>query len=100
LHAGLFVKQGCRVLEIPLKHWDIIAYTTCTLQMRKLQVAWRYGEAISARPFLTDSDISMSERLLQLLTFSAKTTVKARRIFTVTEMTVDLFSPPNSLPLN
>lgn len=67
--------------------------------MRKLQVAWRYGEAISARPFLTDSDISMSERMLQLLTFSAKTTVKAR-IFTVTEMTVDLFSPPNSLPLN
>lgn len=44
--------------------------------------------------------IYVKEKASTSQTFSAKTTVKAKRICTVTEMTVDLFSSQNHLPLN
>lgn len=44
--------------------------------------------------------IYVREKASASQTFSAKTTVKAKRICIVTEMTVDLFSSPNRHSLN
>lgn len=64
--------------------------------MRKLQIAWKYGEVIGVRPFLTDSDISMPEKMSSQLKLQSK----QKGVCIVTTMTADLFSSPNCLHLN
>lgn len=101
LHTNLSAMQRYNMPANSLKHRDVIAYATRKSQIIKLQIAWRYGEVISVRPFLTDSDISALEKMLQFHRFSQlKLQSEQKWKCIVAMMTVDLFSPPNCLHLN